>query len=225
MADVILHLADRESFNRLLEMSIGEIFSGMEGCSLRDSRPEPDHRFHRDFDVDLEGEVLELIDHSESLKGGDALGESDSDSAMELGVLLARWCSSAQWRCWEARLFLYVEPLLERSISSPEEFLSPRTWSRFSDALSRTDRSSYSESVVLDWMSRREEMGETMEPSEDPRILPTMESHRSLSESLFSLIDQSRRSGQQLLVGREFLEAGSWSLGEERLSEIWGGRN
>ena len=225
MADVILHLADRTSFNQFLEMPVREISSGMESGSLRESRPEPDQRFHRDFDVDLEGEILELFDGSEPLRSDATLVEIASDSAMELGVLLAKWCSSAQWRCWDARLFLYVEPMLGREVSSSEEFLSPETWDQFADALSRTDRSSFSESVVLDWMSRREGMGETMEPSEDPRILPTMESHRSLSESLFWIIDQSRKSDSQLLVGREFLEPGLWSMGGEMISDLLGGSN
>ena len=223
MADVFLHLADRISFDRFMEMPIGEISSGMESGSLRAYRPEPDPRFHRDFDVDLEGEILELFDASEELRADSLLRDIDSDPAMELGLLLAKWCSSAQWRCWEARLFLYVEPILGRTVSSAEEFLSPSTWDQFADALSRTDRSSYSESVVLDWMTRREEMGETMEPSEDPRILPTMESHQTLSESLFLIIDQSRKTDSQLLTGREFLDPGLWSLGGERLSEIWEG--
>ena len=140
---------------------------------------------------------------------------------MELGLLLAKWCSSAQWRCWEARLFLYVEPILDGPVSDSDDFLLPGVWEQFSEALSRTDRSSYSESVVLDWMSRREEMGETMEPSEDPMILPTMESHRTLSESLFNVMESLRRAEMELMAGREFLEAGRWMLGRSTLSETW----
>tara|TARA_Y100001935_G_scaffold41637_1_gene33775 strand:- start:1106 stop:1330 length:225 start_codon:yes stop_codon:yes gene_type:complete len=71
-------------------------------------------------------------------------------------------------------------------------------------------------------MSRREDMGETMEPSEDPMILPTMESHRTLSESLFNIMESLRRSEMELMAGREFLEAGRWMLGRSTLSETWG---
>jgi len=144
---------------------------------------------------------------------------------MELRLLLAKWCSSAQWRCWEARLFLYVEPILDDPVSDSDDFLMPVVWEQFSQALSRTDRSSYSESVVLDWMSRREEMGETMEPSEDPMILPTMESHRTLSESLFKIMESLRRSEMELMTGREFLEAGRWMLGSSTLYETWGSQD
>ena len=222
MVDVMLYLVDRGQFDEIKSMTVGDISSGMEGSSLRNSRPEADPRFHRDFDVDLEGEVLELIDGSADLGGDEKLSHVPSDSSMELRLLLAKWCSSAQWRCWEARLFLYVEPILDGPVSDSDDFLLPGVWEQFSEALSRTDRSSYSESVVLDWMSRREEMGETMEPSEDPMILPTMESHRTLSESLFNIMESLRRSEMELMAGREFLEAGRWMLGRSTLSETWG---
>ena len=225
MVDVMLYLVDRGQFDEIMSMTVGEISSGMEESSLRRSRPEADPRFHRDFDVDLEGEVLELIDGSADLGGDEKLSHVTSDSSMELRLLLAKWCSSAQWRCWEARLFLYVEPILDDPVSDSDDFLLPVVWEQFSQALSRTDRSSYSESVVLDWMSRREEMGETMEPSEDPMILPTMESHRTLSESLFKIMESLRRSEMELMTGREFLEAGRWMLSSSTLYETWGSQD
>ena len=225
MVDVILHLVDRGLLDELMVMSVSEISSAMEAASLRGSRPEADPRFHRDFDVDLEGEVLELIDDSEGLGEESSLAEEESDSAMELSLLLARWCSTAQWTCWDARLFLYLEPFIESQLSGQDAFLDHEVWEQFSEALSRTDRSSYSESVVLDWMSRREGMGETMEPSEDPMILPTMESHRTLSESLFNIMDSLRGSEMELMAGREFLEAGRWMLGRSTLSETWGSQS
>jgi len=221
MVDVILHLVDRVLLGELMAMSVSEISSSMEAASLRGSRPEADPRFHRDFDVDLEGEVLELIDDSEGLGEGSSLAEEESDSAMELSLLLARWCSTAQWSCWDARLFLYVEPFIESQLSGQDAFLEYGVWEQFSEALSRTDRSSYSESVVLDWMSRREGTVETMEPSEDPMILPTMESHRTLSESLFNIMESLRGSEMELMAGRDFLEAGRWMLGRLTLSKTW----
>ena len=219
---MMLHLVDRGLLDEIMSMTVGDISSAMEGSSLRSSRPEADPRFHRDFDVDLEGEVLELIDGSADLGGRKQLSGATDDASMELRLLLAKWCSSAQWRCWEARLFLYVEPMLEGPVADSDDFLLPEVWDQFSEALSSTDRSSYSESVVLDWMSRREDMGETMEPAEDPMILPTMESHRTLSESLFNAIESLRRSEMELMAGREFLDAGRWMLGRAKLSEAWG---
>ncbi len=219
---MMLHLVDRGLLDEIMSMTVEDISSAMEGSSLRSSRPEADLRFHRDFDVDLEGEVLELIDGSADIVGVEQLSQATDDASMELRLLLAKWCSSAQWRCWEARLFLYVEPMLEGPVADSDDFLLPGVWDQFSEALSSTDRSSYSESVVLDWMSRREDMGETMEPAEDPMILPTMESHRTLSESLFNVMESLRRSEMELMAGREFLEAGRWMLGRAKLSEAWG---
>ena len=225
MVDVLLHLVDRGLLEEIMSMTVGDISSAMEGSSLRASRPEADPRFHRDFDVDLEGEVLELIDRSVDLGEGVQLSQATGDASMELRLLLAKWCSSAQWRCWEARLFLYVEPMLEGPVADSDDFLLPEVWDQFSEALSSTDRPSYSESVVLDWMSRREDMGETMDPAEDPMILPTMESHRTLSESLFNVMESLRRSEMELMAGRDFLEAGRWMFGRAKMSEAWGSQS
>ena len=134
MVDVILHLVDRGLLDELMAMSVGEISSAMEASGLRGSRPEADPRFHRDFDVDLEGEVLELIDDSDGLGEGSSLAEEESDSAMELSLLLARWCSTAQWTCWDARLFLYLEPFIESPLSGQDAFLDHGVWEQFSEA-------------------------------------------------------------------------------------------
>ena len=220
MVDVILLLVDREGFDSLCSKPLGELLEGMEGRALRALRPEPDARFHRGFDVDIEGDVMEWSDAKGNLDPSKPLAEQglDSESSCELALALARWCSFGEWSCWDARLFLYLEPLLGRNLSG-EEFLQQQVWSEFSDSLSRIDRVSYSESVVLDWMSRRQNLGETMEPSEDPRILPTMESHRSASESLFDFLSRARSEGMSMLIGRELLEPWLWSLDSQSLDE------
>ena len=220
MVDVILILVDREGFDSLCSKPLGELLEGMEGRSLRALRPEPDARFHRGFDADIEGDVMEWSDAKGNLDHSKPLSEQglDSESSCELALALARWCSFGEWSCWDARLFLYLEPLLGRNLSG-EEFLQQQVWSEFSDSLFRTDRTSYSESVVLDWMSRRQNLGETMEPSEDPRILPTMESHRSASESLFDFLSRARSEDLSMLIGRELLEPWLWSLDSQSLDE------
>ena len=192
----------------------------METRALRALRPEPDARFHRSFDVDIEGDVMEWSDANGNLDPSKPLAEQglNPESSCELALALARWCSFGEWSCWDARLFLYLEPLLGRNLSG-EEFLQQQVWSEFSDSLSRTDRVSYSESVVLDWMSRRQNLGETMEPSEDPRILPTMESHRSASESLFDFLSRVHSEGLSMLIGKELLEPWLWSLDSQSLDK------
>ena len=192
----------------------------METRALRALRPEPDARFHRSFDVDIEGDVMEWSDAKGNLDPSKPLAEQglNPESSCELALALARWCSFGEWSCWDARLFLYLEPLLGRNLSG-EEFLQQRVWSEFSDSLFRTDRVSYSESVVLDWMSRRQNLGETMEPSEDPRILPTMESHRSASESLFDFLSRARDEEMSMLIGKELLEPWLWSLDSQSIDK------
>jgi len=223
LADIILLLVDREGFDILCSKPLGELLHGMKGRALRALRPELDARFHRSFDVDIEGDVMEWSDTKDNLDPSKPLSEQglDSKSSCELVLALARWCSFGEWSCWDARLFLYIEPLLGRNLSG-EEFLQQQVWSEFSDSLSRIDRVSYSESVVLDWMSRRQGFGETMEPSEDPRILPTMESHRSASESLFDFLYRVRSEGLSILIGREFLEPELWNLDSQSLGEVMG---
>ena len=220
MVDVFLLLVDREAFDSLCSKPLGELLEGMEGRALRTLRPEPDARFHRGFDVDIEGDVMEWFDAKGNLDPSKPLAEQglDSESTCELALALARWCSFGEWSCWDARLFLYLEPLLGRNLSG-EEFLQQQVWSEFSDSLFRTDKVSYSESVVLDWMSRRQNLGETMEPSEDPRILPTMESHRSASESLFDFLSRVHSEGLSMLIGKELLEPWLWSLDSQSLDK------
>ena len=214
MADVILNLVHHSNFQKLVSMTLQELFEKVEDSSLRNYRPELDSRFHRDFDVDLEGDIMEWSDKTPGLVLSDDIYSQpikESEIA-ELTILLAKWCSFSEWRCWDARLFLYVEPMLKYNISSPSEFLNFSLWNDFMNSLSKTDRRSYSESVVLDWMSRREELGETMEPSEDPRILPTMNSHRTSSESLHIFLNSFDSKDISLLIGREYLEHELWSL-------------
>lgn len=214
MADVILNLVHHSNFKKLVSLPLQELFEKVEDSSLRNYRPESDNRFHRDFDVDLEGDIMEWSDKTSGLVLSDDLYSQpikESEIA-ELTILLAKWCSFSEWRCWDARLFLYVEPMLKYNISSPNDFLNFSLWNDFMNSLSKTDRRSYSESVVLDWMSRREELGETMEPSEDPRILPTMNSHRTSSESLHIFLNSFDSKDISLLIGREYLEHELWSL-------------
>ena len=222
MADVILNIVHHSNFQKLVSMPLQELFEKVEDSSLRNYRPELDNRFHRDFDVDLEGDIMEWSDKNSDLVLSDTIYSQpikESEIA-ELTILLAKWCSFSEWRCWDARLFLYVEPMLEYNISNPNEFLKFSLWEDFMFSLSKTDKKSYSESVVLDWMSRREELGETMEPSEDPRILPTMSSHSNSSELLHIFLDSYDSKNISLLIGREYLEYESWSLNGSYLYDL-----
>ena len=224
MADVILNLVNHSNFKKLVSMPLQDFFEKVEDGSLRNYRPELHDRFHREFDVDLEGDIMEWLDkNSDLILSKTILSQSIKDSNIaELTILIAKWCSFSEWRCWDARLFLYVEPLLEYNISNTNEFLKFSLWKDFISSLSQTDKKSYSESVVLDWMNRREKLGETMEPSEDPRILPTMSSHSSASELLHIFLNNLDSKNISLLIGREYLEYELWSLNGDQLYDLEG---
>ena len=207
MVDVILRLIDSNALNRLRSMSIEQLVLAFESGRLGDERPAGDPRFHRGFSVDIEGDFLEWADKSN--------GQIDATASL----ILCDWSSVAEWRCWDGRLFLYVEPILEDSFEDADAFLNSDIWTRLTAELSSKDRQSYSESVILDWMQRREQLGDTLNPDEDPRILPTMESHKSLTESLFDFIELSQEGGLNLLIGREYLEPEEWILNGEKLLE------
>ena len=208
MADVILRLVDLTALERLRSMGVDQLVMAFESGRLAEERPAGDPRFHRGFSVDIEGDFLEWADTAD-----DGL-----DAAASL--ILCDWASVAEWRCWDGRLFLYVEPSLDERLEDAEVFVSADVWQRLAGALASSDRESYSESVILDWMERRQELGESLNPDEDPRILPTMESHRTLTESLYDFIELSLDPVLTLLIGREYLSPEDWVLGGTRLAEV-----
>ncbi len=208
MVDVILRLVDTGTLERLRSMGVDQLVLAFESGRLGEERPAGDPRFHRGFGVDIEGDFLEWADAAD---GG-------LDAAASL--IMCDWASVAEWRCWDGRLFLYVEPMLDEKFEDVEAFGSAEVWQRLAAALASSDRESYSESVILDWMERRQELGETLNPDEDPRILPTMESHRTLTASLYDFIELSRDPGLSLLIGREYLDADNWVLNGAPLAEV-----
>jgi hypothetical protein len=69
----------------------------------------------------------------------------------------------------------------------------------------------YSEAVVVDWMGRREQLGETLNEKNDPRILSTMQSHQRHAESLHGLAEFLTEGETILLTRRDwssYLSAG-----------------
>jgi len=208
MVDVILRLIDSNALNRLRSMSIEQLVLAFESGRLGDERPAGDPRFHRSFSVDTEGDFLEWADKSN--------GQLDAAASL----ILCDWSSVAEWRCWDGRLFLYIEPILDENFEDTEEFLKLDVWDRLASRLSTKDRQSYSESVIIDWMQRREQLGDTLNPDEDPRILPTMESHKSLTESLFDFMELYQEEGLNLLIGQDYLDPEEWILNGKKLQEV-----
>ena len=119
MPDVILSLIDPKSLNSILSRSVGSIIDGMEKMSLRGKRPGYQGLPSRQFDVDLEGEIMEWLDAVGEINPDLTLKKQDIpiENKTELLLLLCHWSSLGEWRCWDARLFLYVEPSLVSALS------------------------------------------------------------------------------------------------------------
>ena len=88
MVDVIISLVDRESLTDLLSMPLGELISGMEGMSIRGIRPRQVDSLHRQFDIDLEGEVLEWADRVMEIDQSLTLPNQDLKLEDKLDLLL-----------------------------------------------------------------------------------------------------------------------------------------
>jgi len=218
MADVILYLVNRDSLKSILNYTVSNLINSINEKELNFIRPKIFPDFHRDFDVDIEGEILDIFDKNESLlEGEEIISNINYEFRNDLILLLAKWSSVAQWTCWDARLFLYVEPFLEKNVINVEDFLKPKIWKNFYNKISTLDQRFFSESIVMDWMHRREKLGETMEPSEDPKILPTMNSHNELSKLLFNFIIKTSYPELDLMIGRDYLDSELWHLGKNNI--------
>jgi hypothetical protein len=218
MADVILYLVNRDSLDSILNYTVSNLIESINKKELTIIRPKKFPDFHRDFNVDIEGEILDIFDKNESLlEGKEIISNINYEFRNDLILLLAKWSSVAQWTCWDARLFLYVEPFLEKKVTNVEDFLKPKIWKNFYNQISILDQRFFSESIVMDWMERREKLGETMEPSEDPKILPTMNSHNELSKLLFNFIIKTSYSELDLMIGRDYLDSELWYLDKKNI--------
>ena len=95
MADVILNLVKHSNFEKLVSMPLQDFFEKVENGTLRSYRPELDNRFHREFEVDLEGDIMEWYDkNSDLIMSKTILSQSIKDSSLaELKILMAKWCS------------------------------------------------------------------------------------------------------------------------------------
>ena len=58
----IVLLVEQSCLNSLLELTWGQLYSGMEKGNFRESRPMADNRLGRLFDIDCEAEILDWMD-------------------------------------------------------------------------------------------------------------------------------------------------------------------
>ena len=133
--------------------------------------------------------------------------------------LLATWCGIVAVH-GVLRAVLYLDVLLGRTISDIEDLYSDSTWVDAKAAVSSTQPDEYAESVVMSWMAQREDMGETLDPNKDARILPTMESHQTTADVLHRTLQTALLPELFLMVGRDWTEASAWGQGQWNLQKL-----
>jgi hypothetical protein len=221
MVDLLARLVEPERWRNLLKMPCDELRVGMEARSLRGLRPDADDSFERGFDVDIEAELLDWMDFHDFVGDGPllesvcvALESGAEPERLASGLWqLADWASPGTWRCMEGRGFLYIEPYSGGPLDGVSQLYEEATWGAALGEIYRMDADDYAEKVVLDWMARRQDLDETLDEKQDPRILSTMQSHRRHSTALHRLagiLDAGKNGeggeglGVALLVCREW---------------------
>jgi hypothetical protein len=213
MADLLAMAVDSSIWTSLLSMPASELKQKMEAKGLRDKRPEAEGLLERRHDVDVEAEILDWFDSCEIegekstlLTSSEIMAKGADIEAVAEGLwLLAEWASRGTWRCMEGRGFLYLEPYIDGELGGVDELYNDSTWFAAFSKLKDMSVDEYSEAVVLDWMARRQDLGDTLDQKQDPLILSTMQSHQRLAKSLHRM---SRIINQESLV---ILSRQEWS--------------
>tara|TARA_B100000902_G_C27008809_1_gene763693 strand:- start:63 stop:743 length:681 start_codon:yes stop_codon:yes gene_type:complete len=219
--EMVLLLVDEPCLKNLLQQSWKQLYDGMEKGLFRDQRPAFDSRLKRAFDIDCEAEILDWMDSVDPSISGTVLEVLKAIPEGSQGLLqLMQWASPGAWEVWEGRAFLYLDVALKRTISSSEDLYSEETWTQLIQALNGLPEDEFSESVCLDWMDRRKELGETLDENEDPKIVPTFEAHNRASRSLVYTITLCNSKPELLgILGREHLKADFWGHGQWNLRQ------
>ena len=221
--ELVLLLVDRARLGALLERTWEDMDASMESASLRHERPDVDERLVRPFDIDAEAEWLDWSEAQTNVNRSLPLHEAlpTCDDGEEGLLHLMRWASPGAWEVWEGRAFLYFDVLLGRDVAHVDDLYAESTWSAIMTKGGQRTETELVEAVVLDWMQRREALGETLDEHRDPRILPTHEAHVRATGSLWhALARLASEEGLVGIVGREHLTATAWGHGPWNLTAL-----
>ena len=213
-------LVHQPTLDNLLARSWGDLCKAMDSGSLRQQRPEQDEVLTTTFAIDAEAEWLDWAD--------DHPGD-DQTSVREVlkahvdgaeGLLhLMKWASPGQWEVWEGRAFLHLEQSLGREVADVHELYTEDVWRASMQHLHGISPEEFAQRVVLNWMERRKALGETLEESEDPKIVPTFEAHTRAAKALVHTVNRALNEDELVLVvGREHLEASRWGHSDWNLA-------
>ena len=186
--DLVARLVDTAVFRGLCGVPAVRLAASISKGDFRDRRPDEIPSLERAFDIDAEAEFLDWydaqpVDWTENGFLAD-LSQLNHEAAAEGLRYLTELASPGSFRCWEGRAMLYLDVLLGRSIADLEDLYHDSTWIDALNSISTSEPSEYAESVVMSWMAQREDLGETLDPKQDARIIPTMEAHQSTADTL-----------------------------------------
>jgi len=229
--EMVVHLLDTTSFLKLCELNWKELYDSAQNRTLRELRPNSDKKLHRRHDIDSEVELLDwmdssnLVDVNENFISTICLGINDGklnyETACEGIYHLIEFCCVGFWEVWEARSYLYFEKILNIKVENIEELYAEEVWCNLIEKVTKITPEEYSEIVIMDWMRRREELGETLDETKDPRILPTMTSHSKLTKTLHYLFTRCKNnSTYEIIVGRDHLNKSKWGHGIWNIGNI-----
>jgi len=229
--ELVVHLLDTTSFLKLCELNWKEIYETAQNSKLREIRPNLDEELQRRHDIDSEVELLDWMDSSnledinENFISTICLGISEGKLDFETGCEglyhLIEFCCVGYWEVWEARAYLYFENVLGVKVGNIEELYAEEVWNELIEKITKLTPDEYSEIVIMDWMRRREELGETLDETKDPRILPTMSSHSKLTKTLHHLFTSCKNNKTfEIIVGRDHLKKSKWGHGLWNIGNI-----
>ena len=222
--DLVARLVDAAVFRGLCSVPGVQLAAAISKGEFRNRRPDEIPSLDRAFDIDAEAEFLDWydgqpVDWSSSGFLGD-LSQLDTETAAEGLRHLTELASPGSFRCWEGRAMLYLDVLLSRSIQDINDLYSDETWATALSSISGIEPDEYADSVVLSWMAQREDLGETLDPKQDARILPTMEAHQTSADILHRTLQSAQLPELFLMVGRDWTEATAWGQGEWNLGHL-----
>ena len=222
--DLVARLVDAAVFRGLCGVPGTQLAAGISTGDFRNRRPDEIPSLERAFDIDAEAEFLDWFD-AQSVDWTEVgfledLSHINKESAAEGLRHLSELVSPGSFRCWEGRAMLYLDVLLSRTIGDIEDLYSDSTWMDALASISHSEPSEFAESVVMSWMAQREDLGETLDPKQDARILPTMEAHQTTADILHRTLQTAQLPELFLMVGRDWSDASHWGQGEWNLGYL-----
>ena len=215
--DLVARLVDIAVFRGLCEVPGVALSIAISKGELRNRRPEEIESLTRAFDIDAEADFLDWFDSQQVDWSGDGFLHDLSQLKLEDGAeglrLLSELASPGSFRCWEGRAMLYLDVLLGRTIEDIEDLYADSSWSEALETVSSSEPTEYAELVVMEWMRKREDLGETLDPKQDARIIPTMEAHQTTADSLHRTLQTALIPDLFLMVGRDWTESDKWGQG------------